>query len=93
MRLATAAGIGRDDTLVVICAHGERHSDTGSIALTRSDARVRDIGPCGAAERRGIEIIDADTALARFGDRIMTDSVVHHDKAPFGAIDRKVVLV
>ena len=61
---------------------------------TVSNENYREIGSSCIAERRGIEIVDegaARTEFMRFGDRVRMEGVTRDGRAPFGAIDQKVV--
>jgi fumarylacetoacetate (FAA) hydrolase len=61
---------------------------------TVSNENYRDIGSSCIAERRGIEIVDAGapkTDFMRFGDRVRMQGTLADGRAPFGAIDQKVV--
>jgi fumarylacetoacetate (FAA) hydrolase len=61
---------------------------------TVSNENYRDIGSSCIAERRGIEIVDGGapkTEFMRFGDRVRMQGTLADGRAPFGAIDQKVV--
>ncbi len=61
---------------------------------TVSNENYRDIGSSCIAERRGIEIIDeggAKTEFMKYGDTVRMQAVLADGRAPFGAIDQKVV--
>lgn len=61
---------------------------------TVSNENFRECGSSCIAERRGIEIVDegaAKTEFMRFGDRVRMQGTTKDGRAPFGAIDQKVV--
>ena len=61
---------------------------------TVSNANYREIGSSCIAERRGIEMVDHGeprTGFMQFGDRVRMQAVLDDGRAPFGAIDQKVV--
>jgi fumarylacetoacetate (FAA) hydrolase len=61
---------------------------------TVSNENFRECGSSCIAERRGIEIVDegeAKTEFMRFGDRVRMQGTMKDGRAPFGAIDQKVV--
>lgn len=61
---------------------------------TVSNPNFREIGSSCIAERRGIEVVDegaARTAFMRFGDRVRMEAHLLDGRAPFGAIDQRVV--
>lgn len=61
---------------------------------TVSNENYREIGSSCIAERRGIEIIDeggAKTEFMKYGDTVRMQAVLADGRAPFGAIDQKVV--
>jgi fumarylacetoacetate (FAA) hydrolase len=61
---------------------------------TVSNENFREVGSSCIAERRGIEIVDegaARTEFMRFGDRVRMQGTMADGRAPFGAIDQKVV--
>jgi fumarylacetoacetate (FAA) hydrolase len=61
---------------------------------TVSNENFRECGSSCIAERRGIEIVDegaARTEFMRFGDRVRMQGTTKDGRAPFGAIDQKVV--
>ncbi len=61
---------------------------------TVSNENFREVGSSCIAERRGIEIVDqgeARTEFMRFGDRVRMQGTAKDGRAPFGAIDQKVV--
>jgi fumarylacetoacetate (FAA) hydrolase len=61
---------------------------------TVSNENYREIGSSCIAERRGIEIVDEGapkTEFMRFGDRVRMQGTMRDGRAPFGAIDQKVV--
>jgi fumarylacetoacetate (FAA) hydrolase len=61
---------------------------------TVSNENYREIGSSCIAERRGIEIVDQgapSTEFMRFGDSVRMQGTMQDGRAPFGAIDQKVV--
>jgi fumarylacetoacetate (FAA) hydrolase len=61
---------------------------------TVSNENFRECGSSCIAERRGIEIVDdgaARTEFMRYGDRVRMQATARDGRAPFGAIDQKVV--
>ena len=61
---------------------------------TVSNENFREIGSSCIAERRGIEVVDsgeARTAFMKFGDRVKMEAHSKEGRAPFGAIDQRVV--
>jgi fumarylacetoacetate (FAA) hydrolase len=61
---------------------------------TVSNENYRDCGSSCIAERRGIEIVDEGapkTEFMRFGDRVRMQGTMQNGRAPFGAIEQKVV--
>jgi fumarylacetoacetate (FAA) hydrolase len=73
-----------------------RHLVAGTIigSGTVSNANFREVGSSCIAERRGIEVVDegkARTEFMRFGDRVRMEAVDAQGRAPFGAIDQRVV--
>ncbi len=61
---------------------------------TVSNENFREIGSSCIAERRGIEVVDegaARTSYMRFGDIVFMQAVTPEGRAPFGAIDQRVV--
>jgi fumarylacetoacetate (FAA) hydrolase len=61
---------------------------------TVSNENFREVGSSCIAERRGIEIVDEGapkTEFMRFGDRVRMQGTMKDGRAPFGAIDQKVV--
>jgi fumarylacetoacetate (FAA) hydrolase len=61
---------------------------------TVSNENYREIGSSCIAERRGIEMVDdgaPTTEFMRFGDRVRMQGTMADGRAPFGAIDQKVV--
>jgi len=61
---------------------------------TVSNENYREIGSSCIAERRGIEIIDeggAKTEFMKYGDTVRMQGVLADGRAPFGAIEQKVV--
>ncbi len=61
---------------------------------TVSNENFREIGSSCIAERRGIEIVDqgeAKTEFMKFGDTVRMQGTMKDGRAPFGAIDQKVV--
>ena len=73
-----------------------RHLVAGTIigSGTVSNDNFRVVGSSCIAERRGIELLDqgeARTGYMRFGDTVRMQAVTSDGRAPFGAIDQKVV--
>ena len=61
---------------------------------TVSNPNFRAVGSSCIAERRGIETVDHGaprTAFMRFGDRVRMEALTPNGRAPFGAIDQRVV--
>ena len=61
---------------------------------TVSNENYRQIGSSCIAERRGIEIVDegaARTNFMAFGDSVRMQGVTADGRAPFGAIEQKVI--
>jgi fumarylacetoacetate (FAA) hydrolase len=61
---------------------------------TVSNENFREVGSSCIAERRGIEIVDegaARTEFMKFGDRVRMQGTMKNGRAPFGAIDQRVV--
>jgi fumarylacetoacetate (FAA) hydrolase len=61
---------------------------------TVSNENFREVGSSCIAERRGIEIVDegeAKTEFMRYGDAVRMQGTMKDGRAPFGAIDQKVV--
>ncbi len=61
---------------------------------TVSNENFRECGSSCIAERRGIEIVDegeAKTEFMRFGDTVRMQGTTKDGRAPFGAIDQRVV--
>jgi fumarylacetoacetate (FAA) hydrolase len=61
---------------------------------TVSNENFREVGSSCIAERRGIEIVDtgaATTDFMAYGDRVRMEAHLPDGRAPFGAIDQKVV--
>jgi fumarylacetoacetate (FAA) hydrolase len=61
---------------------------------TVSNENFREVGSSCIAERRGIEIVDEGTArteFMRFGDTVRMQGTMAKGRAPFGAIDQKIV--
>ena len=61
---------------------------------TVSNENFREIGSSCIAERRGIEVIDsgeARTPFMKFGERVKMEAHTAEGRAPFGAIDQRVV--
>lgn len=81
-----------------LVAHAARTRDlvAGTVigSGTVSNANFREIGSSCIAERRGIEVIDLGepkTEFMRFGDTVRMEAVDASGRAPFGAIEQKVV--
>lgn len=61
---------------------------------TVSNSNFREVGSSCIAERRGIELVDegaAKTEFMRFGDSVRMEAHLPDGRAPFGAIQQKVV--
>ena len=61
---------------------------------TVSNENYREVGSSCIAERRGIEIVDhgeARTEFMRYGDRVRMEAHLPDGRAPFGAIEQRVV--
>lgn len=81
-----------------LVAHAARTRDlvAGTVigSGTVSNPNFREIGSSCIAERRGIEVIDEGTArteFMRFGDTVRMEAVDKAGRAPFGALEQKVV--
>lgn len=81
-----------------LVAHAARTRDlvAGTVigSGTVSNENFREIGSSCIAERRGIEIVDegaARTEFMQFGDTVRMEAVLPDGRAPFGAIDQRVV--
>jgi fumarylacetoacetate (FAA) hydrolase len=81
-----------------LVAHAARTRDlvAGTVigSGTVSNANFREVGSSCIAERRGIEIVDegkARTEFMKYGDRVRMEARMADGRAPFGAIDQKVV--
>ena len=81
-----------------LVAHAARTRDlvAGTVigSGTVSNENFRECGSSCIAERRGIEIVDEGaprTDFMKFGDRIRMQGTLPDGRAPFGAIDQKVV--
>lgn len=81
-----------------LVAHAARTRDlvAGTVigSGTVSNANFREIGSSCIAERRGIEVIDegaARTEFMRYGDTVRMEAVDKAGRAPFGALEQKVV--
>ena len=73
-----------------------RHLVAGTIigSGTVSNENFREVGSSCIAERRGIEVLDlgeAKTAFMKFGDTVKMEAHTQDGRAPFGAIDQRVV--
>jgi fumarylacetoacetate (FAA) hydrolase len=83
-----------------LVAHAARTRDlvAGTVigSGTVSNENFREVGSSCIAERRGIEIVDEGvprTEFMRFGDSVRMEARLDDGRAPFGAIDQKVVKV
>jgi len=81
-----------------LVAHAARTRDlvAGTVigSGTVSNANFREIGSSCIAERRGIEVLDEGepkTAFMTFGDTVRMEAVDAGGRAPFGALEQKVV--
>jgi fumarylacetoacetate (FAA) hydrolase len=81
-----------------LVAHAARTRDlvAGTVigSGTVSNENYREIGSSCIAERRGIEMVDEGapkTEFMRFGDTVRMQGTMKDGRAPFGAIDQRVV--
>lgn len=81
-----------------LVAHAARTRDlvAGTVigSGTVSNPNFREIGSSCIAERRGIEVLDQGdpkTAFMAFGDTVRMEAVDTAGRAPFGALEQKVV--
>jgi fumarylacetoacetate (FAA) hydrolase len=81
-----------------LVAHAARTRDlvAGTVigSGTVSNENFREVGSSCIAERRGIEIVDQGapkTEFMKFGDRVRMEAVLPDGRAPFGAIDQRVI--
>lgn len=81
-----------------LVAHAARTRDlvAGTVigSGTVSNPNFREIGSSCIAERRGIEVLDQGepkTAFMAFGDTVRMEAVDAAGRAPFGALEQKVV--
>jgi len=81
-----------------LVAHAARTRDlvAGTVigSGTVSNENFRECGSSCIAERRGIEIVDTGapvTGFMQFGDTVRMQGTLPDGRAPFGAIDQKVV--
>lgn len=81
-----------------LVAHAARTRDlvAGTVigSGTVSNENFRECGSSCIAERRGIEIVDQGgpkTEFMKFGDRVRMQGTMPDGRAPFGAIDQRVV--
>ncbi len=93
---ANGAPMGFGFHELVAHAARTRHLPAGTVigSGTVSNANFREVGSSCIAERRGIEIVDegaAHTSFMRFGDRVRMEARTHDGRAPFGAIDQRVI--
>ena len=61
---------------------------------TVSNENFREVGSSCIAERRGIEIVDHGeprTEFMKYGDRVRMEAHLPDGRAPFGAIEQRVV--
>lgn len=97
-RFGAANGEPMDYGFHELVAHAARTRDlvAGTVigSGTVSNENFREIGSSCIAERRGIEIVDegaARTEFMQFGDTVRMEAVLPDGRAPFGAIDQRVV--
>lgn len=97
-RFGAANGEPMDYGFHELVAHAARTRDlvAGTVigSGTVSNENFREIGSSCIAERRGIEIVDegaARTEFMQFGDTVRMEAVMPDGRAPFGAIDQRVV--
>lgn len=97
-RFGAANGEPMDYGFHELVAHaaGTRDLVAGTVigSGTVSNENFREIGSSCIAERRGIEIVDegaARTEFMQFGDTVRMEAVLPDGRAPFGAIDQRVV--
>ncbi|MDE2302499.1 MAG: fumarylacetoacetate hydrolase family protein [Sphingomonadales bacterium] len=93
---ATGAAMGHGFHELVAHAAATRDLVAGTVigSGTVSNSNYREIGSSCIAERRGIEIVDhgaPTTLFMRFGDRVRMEAIMADGRAPFGAIEQKVV--
>lgn len=89
-----AMGYGFHELVAHACATRDLVAGTVIGSGTVSNANYREIGSSCIAERRGIEMVDHGeprTGFMQFGDRVRMQAVLDDGRAPFGAIDQKVV--
>jgi fumarylacetoacetate (FAA) hydrolase len=61
---------------------------------TVSNDNFREVGSSCISERRGIEVVDSgapQTGFMKFGDRVQMEAHTGDGRAPFGAIEQRVV--
>lgn len=97
-RFGNANGEPMEFGLHELVAHAARTRNlvAGTIIGTGtvSNENYRQIGSSCIAERRGIEVVDtgeAKTSFMKFGDRVKMEAHMKNGRAPFGAIDQRVV--
>lgn len=97
-RFGNANGEPMEFGLHELVAHAARTRNLVAGTLigtgTVSNENFRQIGSSCIAERRGIEVVDtgeAKTAFMKFGDRVKMEAHTKDGRAPFGAIDQRVV--
>jgi fumarylacetoacetate (FAA) hydrolase len=97
-RFGAANGAAMGHGFHDLVAHAARTRDlvAGTVigSGTVSNANYREFGSSCIAERRGIEIVDSGapiTEFMKFSDRVRMEGVTRDGRAPFGAIDQKVV--
>ena len=90
----TPMGFGFDE----LVAHAARTRSlvAGTVvgSGTVSNESYREVGSTCIAERRGIEVVDTGaprTDYMKFGDRVRMQAFTVDGRAPFGAIDQRVV--
>lgn len=99
-RFGNANGEAMEFGFHELVAHAARtrHLVAGTIigSGTVSNDNFREVGSSCIAERRGIEVLDlgeAKTAFMKFGDTVKMEAHTQDGRAPFGAIDQRVVRV
>ena len=87
-------GYGFHELVAHACRTRDLPAGTVIGSGTVSNENFRECGSSCIAERRGIEIVDMGeprTEFMKFGDRVRMQGTLPDGRAPFGAIDQKVV--
>lgn len=87
-------GYGFHELVAHACRTRDLPAGTVIGSGTVSNENFRECGSSCIAERRGIEIVDLGeprTEFMKFGDRVRMQGTLPDGRAPFGAIDQKVV--